>query len=216
MTFDDQFLPPGEVLVKRPAQDFVRSLRKRSGRKIRYVLVGEYGETNPVTLRKDGGIYRPHYHAAIFGIADPQLIQDAWGKGFTETRGLGVESARYIVSYLLKRQNTEDRCHGKPPEFKLQSTHPGIGLGAALRLRLPAGRVPSGIRIGGSIYPLGQYLSNALRLRQGEPVEDKIIRELTLKTVVRDRDPKTHKDRIENAKRSTQATKNRNREKPGL
>lgn len=216
LTYDDEYLPEGEVLVKRHAQDFVRSARKISGEKLRYVIVGEYGSTNPVTRIQDGGIYRPHFHAALYGTDDPGLVQKAWKKGFTDVRGLGLESIRYIVSYLLKRQNTEERCNGKPPEFKLQSSHPGIGADAIAKLRLPPGQLPSGIRMYGSIYPLGQYLSNKLRASVGESIEDRAFRERLLKFTVQQRDPQVHQDKIENAKRQTIQAKNRQREKPGL
>lgn len=216
LTFDDDHIPYRDELDLVPAQDFVRSLRKRSRRKVRYVIVGEYGETNPITKKKDGGIYRPHFHAALFGIQSPELIQAAWKNGFTDVRGLGVESARYICSYMLKRQNTRDRCNGKEPEFKIQSMKPGIGADAIKLLRLPPGEVPTALRLSRSLYPLGRYLINTLRARQGDTEEQKAFRHRLAQFALQQRDPITHQEKLENAKRQTRSSTERRREKPGL
>lgn len=206
LTYDDDHLPENGHLSKRDACLWRKRLKELSPAPLRFLTVGEYGD--------DKG--RPHYHAAVFGTEDPELIARSWKLGFTDVRGLGVESARYIVSYLLKRNNTVERCDGKPPEFKTQSTHPGIGMDAIKRLRLPEGEVPTTIRLSNSIYPLGRYLTNQLRERAGESEEDKAFRQRLNKLTIQQRDPKTHQDNIENAKRKTQSIKDRRQEKPGL
>lgn len=207
LTYSDENLPPGGHLVKADAWNWQKRLRQLLPPKsLRFLTVGEYGDESQ----------RPHYHAAVFGTEDPELIAKSWKLGFTDVRGLGVESARYIVSYLLKRNNSEERCDGKPAEFKIQSNRPGIGKKAIDRLRLPPGEVPAVIRLSGSIYPLGRYLVNGLRTRQGETVEDIAFRHRLNKLTVQKRDPKTYQDKIENAKRKTQSIKDRRKEKPGL
>lgn len=206
LTYADKNLPPGGHLVKRDAQLWQKNLRERSAKPLRFVTVGEYGD-------QEG---RPHYHAAVFGQANPDIISASWSAGFTYTAGLGVESAAYIVSYLLKRNNTEERCDGKPPEFKIQSNRPGIGMDAVKRMRLPPGEIPTAVRLQNSIYPLGRYLTNGLRLRQGETIEEISFRHRLTKFTLQQRDPKTHQDNLENAKRKTQSIKNRRQEKPGF
>lgn len=206
LTYSDEKLPPGAQLVKQHAQNWQKRLRKAAPGRIRFVTVGEYGDQEN----------RPHYHAAVFGTADPQLIADSWEEGFTYTAGLGPESAAYIVSYLLKRNNTEERCENRPPEFKIQSNRPGIGMEAIKRLRLPPGEVPTAIRLEGCLYPLGRYLTNGLRTLQGETIQDIAFRHRLTKYTLLQRDPQLHQDKIENAKRQAQSAKNRRQEKPGL
>lgn len=207
LTYADEHVPPDGHLLKEHAQCWQKRLRLLFPPKtIRFLTVGEYGD--------DKG--RPHFHAAVFGTADAEKIQSAWDKGFTYVAGLGVESARYIVSYLLKRNNTAERCDGKPPEFKIQSNRPGIGKGAIDRLRIPPGEVPTAIRLQRSFYPLGRYLVGNLRARQGETVEEISFRHRLTKFTLQQRDPKTHQDNLENAKRKQISIKERRKEKPGL
>jgi hypothetical protein len=49
---------PFHTLVKKDMQDFIKRLRKNTNQKIRYYLVGEYGDET----------YRPHYHLILFGL----------------------------------------------------------------------------------------------------------------------------------------------------
>lgn len=206
LTYDDENLPADGHLSKRDAQLWQKRIRELSDTPLRFVTVGEYGDDKQ----------RPHYHAAVFGTDNPELVAASWKLGFVDVKGLGVESARYIVSYLLKRNNNAERCGGKPPEFKIQSTKPGIGMEAVKRLRLPPGEVPTAVRLQNSLYPLGRYLVSGLRLRQGETLEELAFRHRLNKYTLQQRDPKTHSDDIENAKRKTQAIKERRKEKPGL
>lgn len=207
LTYDDEHLPKGGVLVKKDVWLWQKRLRYfREARTTRFVTVGEYGDDSS----------RPHYHAAVFGTDDPELIAKSWKLGFTDVRGLGPESARYIVSYLLKRNNSVERCDGKPPEFKIQSNRPGIGMEAIKRLRLPPGEVPTALRLAGNLYPLGRYLVNALRERQGETEDDVAFRHRLAKYTLQQRDPQTHQEAVENAKRKAASIKERRKESPGL
>lgn len=73
LTYNDQHLPP--TLSKRHYQLFLKRLRKRANRLIRYFGSGEYGERNQ----------RPHYHFLLFGIAPQErsLVADAWHNQYT-------------------------------------------------------------------------------------------------------------------------------------
>lgn len=67
LTYDDDNLPYRNQLTQRDFQLFMKRLRKHcEPTQIRFFMGGEYGGTNPVTKRIDGGKYRPHYHAIIF------------------------------------------------------------------------------------------------------------------------------------------------------
>ena len=56
LTYNNDFIPPGNTLVVKHFQDFMKRLRKKYGDGIRFFHCGEYGE-------KTG---RPHYHAILF------------------------------------------------------------------------------------------------------------------------------------------------------
>lgn len=198
--------PAGSVSV-RDCQLWLKKLRREVDVPIRYVLVGEYGEDK----------WRPHYHAALFGCEDSALILKTWGNGHILVKGLGPESAAYIVSYMLKRRNNGERCGGRYPEFKLQSLRPAIGLRTSQRLLLPSGREVQGVRIGGRVLPLGRYLRSQIRTREGPEAEASIaMRHRIAKFSLQVRDPADHQRRVENAKTFTEQVKRRRREKQGL
>ncbi len=121
LTYSTEYLPPGHTLNKKHAQLFIMRLRKwlkkkYSSLKIRYKLVGEYGENS----------FRPHYHLAIFGLPnfDDQIISDKnysdthklyesetltklWGMGNVIYNHLTSESCLYIAQHSDKKINRE-------------------------------------------------------------------------------------------------------------
>lgn len=217
LTYDDDHYPEGfdRRGVSYPAgsvnpyhiQLWLKRLRQAVDSPIRYVAVGEYGDDN----------MRPHYHIALFGCADPAVIQSTWGAGFVVVKGIGPESAAYIVSYVLKRRNTVERSEGLHPEFKLQSLRPAIGLRTAQRLAIPAGRQVQGMRLSGRIYPLGRYLRGQLRNQCGpEPESSVALRHRIAKYSLQVRDVEDHKRKVENAKRFSEGIRKKRREKQGL
>lgn len=152
---------------------FLKRLRKARG-PFRYFGVGEYGDQT----------WRPHYHLALFGISalESQTIETAWGHGHIHVGDLTHESCGYIAGYVTKKMTAADdpRLQGWHPEFtRMSLKNGGIGRGAvsefgygltkeggALGLsRLPD--VPKDIRLGGKKYPLGRYLTRALREEVG-------------------------------------------------
>lgn len=209
LTYDEEHSPADGCVSLRDVQLFVKRLRKvLPPRSVRYLAVGEYGEKS----------WRPHYHMALFGCSDPQVVAKAWGKGFTLVKGIGPESAAYIVSYVLKRRNNEERSEGRSPEFRVQSLRPAIGLRASQRLVIPCGTEVQGVRIGNRIYPLGRYLRAQLRLATlgGSSVEATALRHRVAKYALQVRDSVDHSRKVENAKTITKAAANRRREKQGL
>lgn len=208
LTYDDEHYPLDGSVSKRHIQLFLKKLRLHfPPESIRYVAVGEYGLKT----------WRAHYHLALFGTSNSQLIQRTWGNGHILVRGLGVESAAYIVSYLLKRRNNEERCEGRAPEFKLQSLRPAIGLRTAQRLPIPDGKEVSGVRIAGRVYPLGRYVRNKLREASGgnEPAAVSFRHRLS-KYTLQQRDPVEHERKVENAKTFSELVKRRRAEKQGI
>lgn len=150
LTYDDEHLPPGNTLVLKHFQDFMKRLRKQFGTNIRYLHCGEYGE-------KFG---RPHYHALIFNFdfddKEPffvknghtnytsDTLQALWPFGHSVVGELTYESAAYVSRYTTKKNlrnyrlmdNPEAAIRGQLPgetrkinEYITMSRRPGLGRG---------------------------------------------------------------------------------------
>ena len=131
LTYAPENLPAGGTLVKSDFQKFIRSLRKRTKKQIRYYMAGEYGNIctahngwikNKVKDHdqcKVCNIGRPHYHVILFNYR-PQdetkwairkgnqcfrsnTIEKAWQHGTSEYGLLTPASARYVAGYILKK-----------------------------------------------------------------------------------------------------------------
>lgn len=123
LTYDDAHLPANRSLDVKTCQDFMKRLRKNTGKKIRFFLGAEYGEQNK----------RPHYHVILFGLGreDQKAIENAWGLGFVHVGDVTADSASYVAGYTLKKLSgdraAEYASRGVVPEFGLMSRRPGIG-----------------------------------------------------------------------------------------
>ena len=149
LTMNNEYLETREnpySLDKSEFQRFMKRLRKRYGKQIRYFHCGEYGEKNS----------RPHYHAIIFGMdfEDKQLfsvrdeirlytsetLAELWPYGFVTIGSVTMESCAYVARYVCKKQkgkNAEEHYirwdpltgEGTPiePEYATMSRKPGIG-----------------------------------------------------------------------------------------
>ncbi|AXH77387.1 MAG: replication initiator protein [Microviridae sp.] len=174
LTYSDENIPSDRSLVPGHTALWLKRLRKAVyPTKLRYFLVGEYGEET----------WRPHYHAAIFGLGleYSQVFESTWGLGHVHTGDLTQHSASYIAGYVTKKLTSSDdpRLGGKHPEFARMSLNPGIGANAvpvlanALNDRFGAARiadlgdVPGSFRHGGKSLPLGRYLTQKLRDETG-------------------------------------------------
>lgn len=125
LTYDDEHLIYADdrngrtyaVLDKDDVQKFIKRFRYYDKRRIRYYIVGEYGEKSK----------RPHYHAIIFNHSDKiyENLQKAWKKGFIHCGSVTSASITYVTKYLLKKQLTSYYIV-KP--FALMSKNPAIGL----------------------------------------------------------------------------------------
>lgn len=187
LTYANLKSPRTASVFKRDVQLFFKRLR-RTGEKVRYYAVGEYGDR----------FGRPHYHLALFGLQDIGNIGKAWSRGGTpiglvDIREIGPESAAYIVSYILKGSTRKRREDDRAPEFSLQSTNPGIGALAVKKLAEVYntssgaryigvhGDVPLVFRTDGSDYPLGKYLRKKLREELGFSYDIKPGTEIDIK-----------------------------------
>lgn len=182
LTYNDENLPPGRSVEPRVMQLWLKRLRKElAPEKIRYFLVGEYGEISQ----------RPHYHAIIFGYpaclngvtskkekccTSCDLIRRTWPFGHVYLGTVTRESAQYISGYTAKGWTNPNNpaLLSRSPEFARMSLRPGIGaditweVASAILPHLDETQdVPSILRHGKSILPLGRYLTRLLRARCG-------------------------------------------------
>lgn len=173
LTYDKDHLPCDMSVSIRDAQLFLKRLREMvSPVKIRYFIVGEYGDVSQ----------RPHYHVVLFGQVTPEQVASCWRLGMCHVGELTAASASYVVSYTTKRMTgiADVRLKGRAPEFARMSLKPGIGFEAMAIFAKDLGKhiaklpdVPTAFRMEGRFHGLGRYLRNALRssfgLPQGQP-----------------------------------------------
>lgn len=127
-------------------QRFMKRLRKRYGKNIRFFHCGEYGDKNK----------RPHYHAIIFGmdfedkvlwsnrdgnkLYTSEQLEQLWPYGFSTIGDVTFQSAAYVARYIMKKhkgEGSEDHytrwcpLTGEgttvEPEYCTMSRRPGIG-----------------------------------------------------------------------------------------
>lgn len=136
LTYDDAHLPVNGSLVKRDFQLFMKRLRKRFGKGVRYYECGEYGEN----------FSRPHYHACLFNFDFPDkvfwscrnhvnlfvsaILKELWPFGYSTIGDVTFDSAAYVARYILKKylgRNSDEYYKGRVPEYTTMSRRPGIG-----------------------------------------------------------------------------------------
>lgn len=155
LTYEEEI--PGSVsLDYTHFQLFMKRLRSRFPKdKIGFFACGEYGETNPRTGEVDGGKYRAHFHAILFGFNFPDrvpcrmlgradlyrsaLLDELWRFGACKIGDVSFESAAYVARYAMKKVTgdlapavytiiTEDgECIERRPELLVMSKRPAIG-----------------------------------------------------------------------------------------
>lgn len=187
LTYADEHLPKGGSLAPSEIQQWLKRFRFAiAPLRIRYYVIGEYGDATQ----------RPHYHAAIFGYPKCRFgvsrysrerkdccdvcdtVRDTWGRGNVYVGSLETQSAQYVAGYVTKKMTRKDdaRLKGRYPEFARMSLRPGIGADAMhdvasvfLQFNLEdlQGDVPSALRHGNRLMPLGRYLRRKLRLYAG-------------------------------------------------
>jgi len=135
LTFAPEHLPSDGSVCVRDWQLFAKRLRKRVGA-FRYFACGEYGDE----------LHRPHYHAALFGLAFSDrvyhglvngfrtyrspVLESSWPFGFSSFGDLSFESAAYVARYCTKKvlgEASAEHYEGRKPEFATMSRRPGIG-----------------------------------------------------------------------------------------
>lgn len=135
LTYSDENLPANGSLDKTHMTKFLKRLRKKYGKGIRYFQCGEYGEK----------MLRPHHHAIIFNFDFPdkvylkskggyplyisESLAKLWPYGYHLIGGVTFESAAYVARYILKKWkgDKKDEHYGElEPEYTTMSRRPGI------------------------------------------------------------------------------------------
>jgi hypothetical protein len=176
LTYDDDHIPDPPHLQSDDLTKYLKRLRRRYDKPIRFFAVGEYGDKTE----------RPHYHLALFGVSylDADIIDKSWGLGFVQVGDLNRKSAGYIAGYVVKKMTskTDPRLNGRTPEFMRSSRqNGGIGFGAVKRIakKLKEDKNYDGFTIRDFTYgknkklPLGRYLTAKLCEELGIP-EDQL------------------------------------------
>jgi hypothetical protein len=206
LTYSDPDLPPRASLLKKDCQLWLKRLRKNTTLKLRYFLIGEYGE------KKN----RPHYHVLIFTDREMFLeitrdnkgrdhitgspFHDAWyANSIVDVVPLvgqkaSAKVAGYVAGYVLKKITKENCLPGLAPEFTLSSRKPGIGHAyidiLADMLKKKKIGLPGNpdvkftkdihmITIDGKKYPIGRYMREKLIERLGGDGRSKLSKETT-------------------------------------
>lgn len=168
LTYREENLPKGRILVKKDLQDFFKRLRKNiTPKKIKYYACGEYGER----------FGRPHYHTIIFGIGcgDKNIIYKSWELGFIKVGIVNKKSCRYVSKYITKaplgKSRKELEKDGIEQPFQICSR--GIGLSWLLENAESVGS--KGLSRRGRKISLPRYYVKKLRaacLLQDSVIED--------------------------------------------
>lgn len=124
LTYDQENLPTDGSINVRHFQLFMKKLRKKYGKGIRYFHCGEYGEK----------LERPHYHAILFNhdfedkipwkkqgesqLYTSQSLERLWGLGFCSVGAVTFASAAYVARYITKKWT------GPEAQSKYQWTNP--------------------------------------------------------------------------------------------
>lgn len=125
LTYDEEHVPwmqdeDGKMYrepCKKDIQDFIKRLRGRYGKGLRFFIGSEHGPTTE----------RPHYHGFIWNLPEDALswrvLEPIWGQGSVTVGEFTKQRANYAAKYYVEREEFE----GKLRDFTLMSRRPGIG-----------------------------------------------------------------------------------------
>lgn len=190
LTYNDQHLPADGCLVPDHLQLWLKRIRRElAPQRVRFFACGEYG----------GETWRPHYHLAMFGMSGCSYgstnynlrgevqccqscsrVSETWGYGRVQLAPLTAQSASYIAGYVTKKLTASELPSPLVREFVRMSLKPGLGapamdaVASAMIQTLsldPESDVPSHLRHGKFLMPLGRYLRQQLRMKLGREKE---------------------------------------------
>lgn len=159
--------------------------------RVRFYAVGEYGDENfrPHYHVAMFGYPNCRYGNSRYLYRGDELrrsccdicerVRLTWGKGRVFLGSLEAHSAQYIAQYVTKKMTSRDdpRLLGRHPEFSRMSNRPGIAADALwevastlmqFNLETSEADVPSALRHGKRLLPLGPYMKRRLRKLVGK------------------------------------------------
>lgn len=161
LTYNEENCPPSGSLVPRHFVLFMKKLRAKYGKGIRFFHCGEYGEK----------LMRPHHHAILFNFDFPDkkvhsvrdgirlyrsdILDALWGFGFCSIGEATFESAAYVARYAMKKvygPDAKDYYEWKVPEYLTMSRRPGIGASWIKKFQ-------------GDVYPADEVIVNGHRCK---------------------------------------------------
>jgi len=145
LTYRDEALPADRSLSVRDHQLFMKRLRKRTGKGIRFFMCGEYGSE----------FGRPHYHYLFFNrdffdkkylkksksgedLYTSKFLEELWPHGFNVIGAVTLESCAYVARYIMEKitgdmadehyqfVSADGVVSQRLPEFTCSSRRPGI------------------------------------------------------------------------------------------
>lgn len=197
LTYSDDNLPLTKsgfpTLQPKHLQDWLKRYRKLlHPSRIRFYAVGEYGEqterphyhgiifNGPSCLqgatRRVLNTTRADWNNCCTAC---RLVGETWGLGDVDLGTVEISSCRYVAGYIEKKLTRTDdpRLNGRWPEFSRMSNRPGIAFDAMhevastlmqFNLDQTQPDVPSALRHGQRLMPLGRYLKGKLRTMIGK------------------------------------------------
>lgn len=189
LTYAEENLPAGASLEPKDLQNWLKRFRKRvAPLRLRFYAVGEYGDKSDrphyhaVLFGYPTCRYGRTRRRWLFNggttirncCSQCDLVYETWGLGDVDLGDVTTNSAQYVSGYVTKKMTRTDdpRLNGRWPEFSRMSNRPGIGrdfmfevANDLMRLGLDQSQadVPSALRHGSRVLPLGRYLRQKLR-----------------------------------------------------
>lgn len=189
--------PPSATLIPKDLQNFLKRFRKwQEPNRVRFYAVGEYGDDTQrphyhAAIFNFGTCHRGTTKRKYgnFGPSDwrnccpvCRMVGTLWGHGDVFLGNMALESAQYLAGYVTKKMTSKDdpRLNGRHPEFARMSLRPGIGsdymyeVASVLLdhdIMSSQGDVPSSLRVGSRMMPIGRFLRRKLRTYVGMEAE---------------------------------------------
>jgi len=124
LTYSDENLIYGDLaatLCREHLKKYIRKVRKKCGKNIKYYACGEYG-----TKTK-----RPHYHVILFnasrGAAEYSWSDNGEMKGHVKIGNVTQSSMAYVAKYINKASYEFAKNAGVEPEYSVMSKNLGVG-----------------------------------------------------------------------------------------
>lgn len=164
ITYSNDNLPPGNKLVKRDLQNYIKRLRHLVP-PFKYFACGEKGDR----------FGRPHFHLIMFGLSEmhKEYMNIAWEKGFTYLGEVNVKSIQYVSKYLDKKalESAKNNIDGRSSDLSIKNKPYFMvcskGLGLQHARRIVEQMIVHGVTLNGVPMSIPRYFHKKLELPEG-------------------------------------------------